>query len=243
MSAVSGAIDVVYADPGGGFVVVDKPSGLLSVPGKGAETDPAKADCVVARVRGMYPGASGPMTVHRLDMETSGLMVVALTAGAQRALSVAFQDRSVEKRYEAVLVGGGDGVEMCAGDAGAIVEPMRADIGDRPRQVRDVFQGKRAETRWRCIGVEAGGRVRLEMEPVTGRSHQLRVHAALDVGRGGLGRVIVGDALYGGGVGEAREDGGVERTARVAAAGGRLLLHATRLVLPGGLVVERGAPF
>ena len=247
MSGGARTIDVVHEDAGGAFVIVNKPAGLLSVPGRGAETDPAKADCVIARVRSAFRDARGPMVVHRLDMETSGLMVVALTADAQRTLSVAFQDRLVEKRYEAVVgVGGG----LRDAEAGAVESPMRADIDDRPRQVIDRFRGKEAVTRFRVVrrwdDEQGAERARLELEPVTGRSHQLRVHCAAGVECGGLGSPIVGDGLYGCGVGVASESGSVSRWPRPASRGGRLLLHACWLRLPwggGGVEASSPAPF
>jgi len=244
MSNGARAIRVLHEDAGGGFVIVEKPAGLLSVPGRGAETDPAKADCVIARVRSVYPDARGPMVVHRLDMETSGLMVVALTPGAQRELSVAFQDRLTRKRYEAVVSVGG---RLWSDDEGVVEVAMRADIDDRPRQVVDPFRGKDAETRFRVVErwEDAGGvpLARLSLEPVTGRSHQLRVHCAASAELGGLGSPILGDALYGDGVGRAVEAGGVERSVRPAMRGGRLLLHACWLRLPwGGGWVESASP-
>lgn len=181
---------VVYA--GDRFVVIDKPAWMLSVPGKGE----GKQDCAVARVRAMFPKASGPMVVHRLDMETSGLMVVALDAATQRALSMQFEERRVEKAYIALVEG------MVGGDEGTIDLPLRADIEHRPVQVVDHQLGRAAVTRWRVLSREVD-RTRVRFEPVTGRTHQIRVHAAA-----GLRHPIVGDGLYG--------SGGAER----------LMLHA-----------------
>lgn len=184
-------------------VVVRKPSGLLSVPGKGEQ----RQDCVIARVRAAFPHATGPMVVHRLDMETSGLMIVALDADAQRELSGRFERREVEKDYLA-LVGGDPGP-----DEGRVELPLRLDPDNRPRQVVDHIHGRAAITIWRVIEREAG-RTRLHLRPVTGRSHQLRLHCAY-----GLMCPIIGDVLYG----EGRP-------------GDSLMLHATRLVItpPGG---------
>lgn len=165
------------------FVVVDKPGGMLSVPGKG----PERADCVASRVREAFRGASGPLVVHRLDMETSGLLVLGLDADAQRELSEQFERRTVEKAYVALL---GEGPPMA--DEGEIDLPMCADIEHRPIQIVDHEQGRAALTRWRVLAHEID-RVRVRFEPLTGRTHQLRVHAAA-----GLGRPIVGDGLYGG---------------------------------------------
>lgn len=167
--------------------MVDKPSGLLSVPGKGAQNQ----DCVVARVRAMVPAARGPMIVHRLDMETSGLLVVALDEQAQRELSMQFERRDVEKSYVAVLDG------IVERDAGVIELPLRPDIDNRPVQIVDHVHGRPATTRYRVL-VREGDRTRVEFEPITGRTHQLRVHAATPAAAGGMGHPIVGDRLYGG---------------------------------------------
>ena len=174
----------------GGWVVVDKPGGLLSVPGR----PPNDGDSVVSRVRGMVAGASGPIAVHRLDMETSGLMVCALDAWTHRELSVRFERRAVRKVYEAWVAG------WLSAEEGVIRLPMRPEPRARPMQVVDRERGKPAETRFRvvarevCVGGGEGGEVtRVVFEPVTGRSHQLRVHAAHPEG---LGAPIVGDGLY-----------------------------------------------
>lgn len=193
------------------WVVVEKPSGLLSVPGKGEE----KQDCAVSRLRTMLPRAQGPMIVHRLDMDTSGLMVVALTADAQRALSAQFEGRVVEKKYTALVEGD------VADDEGAIDLPLRLDVERRPYQIVDFVHGKPSRTRYRVLAREVD-RTRVEMEPLTGRTHQLRVHAATPravttpdgaAARGGLGCPILGDILYGAGL----------------AGAPRLMLHASRL--------------
>ena len=166
----------------GRYVVVDKRSGLLSVPGKG----PEKADCVRARVAAMYPQATGPMTVHRLDQDTSGLIVVALDADAQRAMSQVFEHRKVTKRYIAVVEG-----ELAA-HAGLIDLPLRIDWPNRPRHIV-AEDGRPSQTRYRVLRVEHGN-TRVEFTPLTGRGHQLRVHAADERG---LGAPILGDPLYG----------------------------------------------
>lgn len=166
----------------GRYVVVDKPSGLLSVPGKG----PEKADCVRARVAAMYPDATGPMTVHRLDQDTSGLIVVALDADAQRAMSQVFEHRRVTKRYIAVVEG------RLASHAGLIDLPLRIDWPNRPKHIV-AEDGRASRTRYRVLGVEDGN-TRVEFTPLTGRGHQLRVHAA---DARGLGAPILGDPLYG----------------------------------------------
>ncbi len=181
---------VVHADDR--LVVIDKPPGLLSVPGR---TEP---DCASARVQALYADA---LIVHRLDQATSGLLLFARGAQAQRELSADFAERRVDKVYIAVVSGRLDG-------AGLIDLPLAADWPNRPRQQVDLAHGKPSQTRWRVLGA-AGPHTRVALEPLTGRSHQLRVHLAH------LGHPIVGDALY------ASPD--------IAAASPRLLLHASEL--------------
>ena len=178
-------LNIVHEDPD--FVVVDKPSGLLSIPGKG----PEKADCVAARVRERYPDCIEQPCPHRLDMDTSGLMVLGLTATSLRNLSIQFQQRTIGKRYIALLEG------ELAEDEGTIELPFRVDIDNRPRQIHDEVYGKVGVTHWEKLGVE-NGRTRIAFSPVTGRTHQLRVHSSHELG---LGMPIVGDPLYGNGTG------------------------------------------
>lgn len=204
------SLRIVHAT--GAWVVVEKPAGLLSVPGKG----PDKADCVPARVAAMFPAATGPLVVHRLDMDTSGLLVVGLTPEAQRALSWQFEERSVRKAYVALVDGSIDGPAE-----GVIDLPMRLDPHHRPWQVIDYVHGRPALTRWRVMSIEAR-RTRLRLEPQTGRSHQLRLHCATAQALGGLGRAIVGDVLYGCGYRAADAVGRL-------VAGPRLMLHASEL--------------
>ena len=200
------------------YVVINKPPGLLSVPGKGKE----KQDCAASRVRALFPGCSGPLIVHRLDMDTSGLLVLGLTPGAQRFLSLEFEERRVEKAYVALV----EGVETP--DEGVIDLPMRLDPDRRPYQIIDYVHGRAAQTRYRVLARETD-RTRLRFEPLTGRTHQIRVHAAAGVRvrgpygtpvAGGLGAPILGDVLYGRGV----------------ETGERLMLHASELSFrePGG---------
>lgn len=178
------------------LVIVNKPAGLLSVPGRGED----KADCLLSRVRTDFPDA---LIVHRLDMGTSGLLVLGRGEGMQRALSRVFRERLVEKHYEAVVAG------LVEPDAGEIDLPLITDWPNRPRQKVDPA-GKPSLTRFCVLDRDAGaGRTRLELAPVTGRSHQLRVHLLA------LGHPILGDELYG--------------TPVVRDAAPRLLLHATRL--------------
>lgn len=210
-----------------GWVVVDKPSGLLSVPGKGDE--PAKKDCVIARIREMYPRASGPMIVHRLDMDTSGLLVVALHEDAQRELSRQFEKRTVAKRYAALLAG-----LIEHAQSGEIRLPIRLDPEHRPWQIVDGLHGRDSLTRWRVRALEID-RTRVEFEPLTGRAHQLRVHAATSREAGGLGLCILGDVLYGSGY---RAPTPQEALGRPAPAE-RLMLHASELAFDDPASGER----
>ena len=155
-------------------IVAEKPAGLLSVPGLSG------ADSLTARVQALFPDAR---VVHRLDQPTSGLMLFARGAEAQRVLSMAFEARQVHKRYIAVVEG------LPAADAGEIDAPLAADWPHRPRQQVDAVHGKPSLTRWRALRGDADSTL-LELEPVTGRSHQLRVHLAH------IGHPIRGDRLY-----------------------------------------------
>lgn len=195
------ALPIVHADQW--LVVVDKPAGLLSVPGRG----PDKQDCASARVQRRIADA---LVVHRLDMATSGLLLFARGAAMQRSLSRLFETRQVGKRYVALVAG--LVVPAAAGDGwGCIDLPLAADWPNRPRQVVDHDGGRPSRSRWRVIGFDrAGQATRLELEPVTGRSHQLRVHLQA------IGHPILGDALYGS---RAQDDPP------------RLLLHASELRL------------
>jgi tRNA pseudouridine32 synthase/23S rRNA pseudouridine746 synthase len=170
------------------YAIIVKPSGLLSVPGK------TIADCVAARVQAHFPNATGPLTVHRLDMETSGLIVFGLDAAAQRDLSMQFERRSVDKRYIAVLDG------LVERDEGEISLPLRGDLSRRPIQIVDFVQGSPSITRYRVLA-RMDNTTRVEFTPITGRSHQLRVHSAAprEIGGlpGGLACPIIGDPLYG----------------------------------------------
>ncbi len=166
---------VVHMD--GHMIVLDKPSGLLSVPGKGA----ALADCLEARVQARHPQA---LTVHRLDRDTSGLVVMAMTPEAQRHLGLQFERRKLAKSYVAVVAG------VVGDNEGEIDLPLIADWPNRPLQKVCFEQGKRALTRWRVL--ERGpSSTRVLLEPHTGRSHQLRVHLKE------LGHPILGDPMYG----------------------------------------------
>lgn len=171
------------------FVVVDKPAGLLSVPGIGSE----KADCAASRVAAMFPDATGPLVCHRLDMATSGLLVFGLDADAQRLISLQFQRRRVVKRYEALLRGEPET------QSGRVTLPLMTDWPNRPMQKVDHEMGKRAETLWQVIErISWQGQIvtRVEMMPITGKTHQLRVHAVTPSENGGIGCPIVGDEIY-----------------------------------------------
>lgn len=172
---------ILHEEPS--FVVVEKPEGLLTNPAK----DLSFEDSVLHRLRAKYPHATGPMIVHRLDLDTSGLLVVALTVDAYAALQRQFLERTVEKRYVAVLDG------EVRGERGRVELALRVDVDDRPRQIHDPVHGKHAVTEWRVLSREPG-RTRVAFVPITGRTHQLRVHAAHPLG---LGAPIVGDRLYG----------------------------------------------
>ncbi|MBU1424595.1 MAG: RluA family pseudouridine synthase [Gammaproteobacteria bacterium] len=168
-------LDLIYQDEY--LLVVSKPAGLLAVPGRGAD----KQDCLSARLQHDFPDA---LIVHRLDMSTSGLMLFARGAEMQKRLSLVFQDREVEKRYVAVV---GGKLEPVTGEVNL---PIAADWPNRPLQKIDAGRGKPSLTHYRLLGFDAGNS-RVELEPVTGRTHQLRVHMAA------IGHPILGDALYG----------------------------------------------
>ena len=212
----------MYADAD--LLVLNKPSGLLSVPGRGED----KQDCLSTRAHAQFPDA---LIVHRLDMATSGLMVMARSLAVQRHLSNAFANREVTKHYVAVV----DGLPVAEGnDDGVgwnlIDLPISVDWPNRPLRRIDAINGKASVTRWRPLpkfgsgkeedasAIQAEGNVdfdrstpftRVLLAPVTGRSHQLRVHLAA------LGHAILGDALYASPATQQRAS--------------RLLLHASKL--------------
>ena len=200
------ALCVVYVDDA--IVVLDKPSGLLSVPGRG----PDKQDCLSLRVQGQYPDA---LVVHRLDMATSGLIVMARGVQAQRTLSEAFANRLVNKRYEAVVHGAVEApVHTPDSDPGAtwraIDLPIGVDWPNRPRRKIDPQAGKASQTRVQLLHVDAQRQIsHVLLEPLTGRTHQLRLHLQA------IGHPILGDALY--------------APPAVVAMAPRLLLHARNL--------------
>ena len=167
-------LDVVHADHQ--VLVISKPHGLLSVPGKGAHL----ADCLLARVQAIYPEA---LLVHRLDRDTSGVMLFALTAHAQRHLGLQFEKRQIKKTYVARVWG------KVVEKTGTVDLPLIVDWPNRPRQMVDHENGKPATTDWRVLRM-GENETRLRLYPKTGRSHQLRVHCLA------LGHPILGDPFY-----------------------------------------------
>lgn len=162
------------------LIVVSKPADMLAVPGRGM----GKQDCLATQVQQEFSDA---LIVHRLDMATSGLMVFARGIEMQRQLSRQFRERLIEKRYVAIVDGRPES------EAGAVNLPLAADWPNRPRQKVDVAAGRPSLTRYRMLEHDAAANMsRLELEPVTGRTHQLRVHMAA------IGHPIAGDRLYGG---------------------------------------------
>lgn len=182
-------IDTIYEDDK--ILVIDKPDGFLSVPGKDS------LDSVQDRVMREYPSSTGPMVVHRLDMSTSGIMVISKFKEVHKVLQEQFMLRTVKKRYVALLEG------IVTEDSGVIDLPLRVDLDNRPHQLVCYEYGKSARTEWKVVE-RKDGRTRVHLYPVTGRTHQLRVHMAHQQG---LNSPIVGDELYG-------------------VTGGRLHLHA-----------------
>lgn len=186
------ALDVVYDDQW--LTVLNKPSGMLTVPGKLLE------DSLLTRFQAAHPEAVGPIVVHRLDQETSGLVIFAKDKATHKSLQQQFESHSIRKRYIALLDG------LVENDGGVIDLPLLPDIDDRPRQRVDNEYGKPSVTRYQVLE-RSGAKTRIAFTPLTGRTHQLRVHASHPLG---LNSPIVGDRLYG-----------------IAAT--RLMLHAERI--------------
>lgn len=207
-------LDIVHCDEA--VLIVNKPAGLLSVPGRGAHLQ----DCMIARVQARFPDA---LTVHRLDMATSGLLVMARGADTHRALSRLFEQRQVEKRYIAVVEG------RIEPESGTIELPLITDWPKRPRQKVDFDLGKPSKTAFHVLAYDAAAdSTRVALAPHTGRSHQLRVHMQA------IGHPILGDELY--------------ASEHVRALSPRLLLHAEYLCFRhpvSGTRLEcfRAAPF
>ena len=174
-------LDLVVLHEDETLLVLDKPSGLLSVPGRGED----KQDCLSARAQARFPNA---LIVHRLDMATSGLMILARGLDMQRALNQAFSSRQVKKTYTAVV----DGLLACTDDEWQTIDlPIMVDWPNRPLRIIDHELGKPSQTRWRAVSQDhAAKTTRVELEPITGRSHQLRVHMLA------IGHPILGDGLY-----------------------------------------------
>ncbi len=205
------AIDILYEDEH--LVAINKPAEFLSVPGK------MISDSIYGRMKKRYTDAAGPLIVHRLDMSTSGIMLIAKSKEVHKKLQHQFEKRTIKKRYVALLDGKLEKRE------GEIELPLRVDLDDRPRQLVCYEHGKPSKTRWELIEVK-DGRSLVYFYPLTGRTHQLRVHAAHT---SGLNMSIVGDDLYG------NQDS-------------RLHLHAERIefIHPNTrevMIVECGAPF
>lgn len=178
------------------LIAVDKPSGLLSVPGRG----PERADCLINRLRAEFPTV---LLVHRLDLDTSGVIVFALTPQAQAHLGRQFEERRTRKSYVALVAGQPDERR------GRVDLPLTVDWPNRPRQMVCHETGRPAQTDWRLMRRE-GVNARLRLAPITGRSHQLRVHMLA------LGHPILGDPLY---------------APQTTADWPRLMLHAEKLSL------------
>lgn len=199
-------LTVIHVDDD--LLVLDKPSGLLSVPGKGEHL----SDCLMARAQAEYPQA---LLVHRLDRDTSGLIIFAMNPSAQRHLGLQFERRHLSKTYEAIVEG------TIAEDAGVIDLPIIVDWPNRPLQKIDHETGRPALTRWRVMSRD-NDTTRMRLDPETGRSHQLRLHMKE------LGHPIAGDTLYGN-----------------STTASRLMLHARKLTLhhpTGGQIIQFEAP-
>jgi tRNA pseudouridine32 synthase/23S rRNA pseudouridine746 synthase len=189
-------IDIVYEDDR--LILCNKPSGLLTVPGK----DISLADCLEARVQARYPQYPATKVVHRLDKDTSGLLLLAFDKPALASLGGQFEHRRIEKYYVARVWG-----EM-EGDAGLIDLPLATDWENKPRQRVDFERGRASQTRWEVLEREPGI-TRLKLTPLTGRTHQLRVHMLA------VNHPILGDTFYASG--------------EALAAADRLQLHAEML--------------
>ena len=204
-------LDLVYLDDH--LVVLNKPSGLLSVPGRGED----KQDCLIARAQSEWPDA---LTVHRLDMATSGLVVVARGPEVQRSLSKAFALRDVHKTYEAVVDGTLQSANSISSDAWDDIQmPLLIDWPNRPKSKVDWENGKPSHTKWRIKNSPCfEATTRVEMQAITGRTHQLRLHMMA------IGHAILGDALY--------------ASAEILAKSPRLLLHARELKFKHPMTAE-----
>ena len=208
-------LETIYQDDD--IVVVNKPGEFLSVPGKHIE------DSVYLRIKQQFPQATGSYIVHRLDMSTSGIMVLTLTKRAQKHIQQQFVNRTIKKRYMAILEGD---IEKSLGKKeGEINLPLRGDFDDKPKQLVCFEQGKKAKTHWEVIDV-VEGKSKLYLYPESGRTHQLRVHCAHPLG---LNLPILGDDLYG----ENHHYHGTDKKAYQ-----RLHLHAEMLTLTHPITKE-----
>jgi tRNA pseudouridine32 synthase/23S rRNA pseudouridine746 synthase len=167
-------LSVLYEDRT--IVVVDKPAGLLSVPGRG----PHLADCLISRIAAIYPDV---LLVHRLDRDTSGVMVFALTRDAQKALGQQFERKQTQKTYVARVSG------QLQADSGTVDLPLIVDWPNRPKHMVCHETGKTAQTDWRVVD-RSSHETRVSLTPKTGRTHQLRLHMMA------LGHPILGDPFY-----------------------------------------------
>ena len=172
-------IEIIFEDDH--IIIVNKPPEVLSVPGKNID------DSVYTRIKKMYPNSTGPLLVHRLDMSTSGLLVIAKDIDSHKYIQRQFIKRTIEKRYTALLDG------YLKTEKGIIDLPLALDVDDRPRQMVSFEHGKSARTKW-VVVERRKGYTRINFYPVTGRTHQLRVHASHPEG---LNTPIIGDDLYG----------------------------------------------
>lgn len=206
---------VKWIAEGDGWVVISKPAQLLSVPG----SDPHAQDSAETRVRARYPQVTGGIVVHRLDLPTSGLMVFALRADVLSDLNRQFAKRTTSKRYTAVLCRSPQDLR------GEVKLPLRLDPFQRPLQVVDPIHGRPSQTRWSVVGAHDLGTV-VSLYPITGRTHQLRIHAAHPLG---LNAPIVGDPHY---ARDATADGSPPH-------GQRLHLHADSLCFDDPITGER----
>ena len=197
------------------LIIVDKPAGLLSVPGRGED----KKDCLISRIQKAYPEA---LIIHRLDLPTSGILVLARNPEIHRIVSKKFEKREVSKEYTAVVEG------VMTKDSGEINLPLITDWPNRPKQKVDFETGKPSITHYEVLDVDLeANTTRVKLTPITGRSHQLRVHLL------SINHMICGDLLYSG---------------KELKQGERLLLHANKIdflhpTTLQNLIIESPCPF
>lgn len=187
-------LDILYQDVN--LIILNKPSGLLSVPGRGAE----KQDCMLSRLQSEHPGA---LVIHRLDMPTSGIIMFALNKEMQKGMGYLFENKLIYKQYIAKVHG------VLKENKGLVDQPLITDWVNRPRQKIDYKHGKASQTKFTLVSTVNEKNSIVKLEPITGRSHQLRVHMS------SLGHAILGDDLYG--------------TYQTSNASPRLLLHAEKI--------------